>query len=534
MALFSIAFVAFVTITVIIYYLVPQKIQWIVLLLASLAFYLISGSWKGLIFIVITVVSTFFCTSRMDRINEQQKIDMAPADRKLTRDEKKAIKAKASRTKKKYMLLGILLNFGILGVLKYTNFVTENISKLLGAFNLGQIQPVHFLLPLGISFYTFQTMGYLLDVYRGRAAAEKNIFKFALFTTYFPQIIQGPISKHDQLAPELEKGHDFDPVGFREGVMRFLWGCFKKVVIADRAAVIANYVIDNFYGEHLQGFTVFTGLIFYGIQMYGDFSGGIDMTIGVSNMLGINMMENFRQPYMSRTISEFWNRWHISLGEWMKNYIFYPLALSKSFSNLQKKMKKKIGNYYGKVIPSVIASIIVFVVVGIWHGAAWKYVAFGIFHGVLTAADTFFEKISTDTRNFLHIDGESLAWKLFQMARTLFLVTIGRYLDCADGLRTSLRMLKETFTHFNPWVLTDGTFLNMGVSQKQMYWLILAVLLLAAVDIVNEKGIVLRSIFARQGIVFRWMLYIVALLVILLLGAYGPGYNAAAFIYQGF
>ena len=534
MALFSIKFFLFLALLLFAYYLVPGGFQWVVLLLFSILFYYLSGGLKAGVFLSITIVTTFFAALWIDRINQELKLRLAPEGIKLSREEKKQIKAEVTVKKRRVLVLTLLLNFGILAVLKYGNFVSSNVNSVLSRFTGARIAAVDFLLPLGISFYTFQTMGYLLDVYNGRVEADRSLPKFALFSSYFPQIIQGPIGKYGSLAPQLTQRHLFDPVNFRRGMLRLLWGYFKKMVIADRAALIANEVINNFQLKGYTGFTIFIGILFYGVQMYTDFSGGIDMVMGVSEMLDIRLMENFRQPYMSLTVSEFWQRWHISLGNWMKDYLFYPIALSKSFSRMGKWMKQKVGTYYGKVVPSVLASFIVFVIVGIWHGAAWKYVFFGLYHATLTSADSLFEKAGADLRGLLHIDGAALPWRLFQMARTLVLISFGRYFDSTPGIRVTLRMFQATFGTCNPWVLFDGSIYSAVMGHNEFFVLILAIIVLTIVDVLNEKGIVLRDRISREGIVFRWLVYFTAITVILIFGIYGPGFDAAAFIYQQF
>ena len=534
MTIFSLSYFFLVTIALIVFYLLSKtKYQWVVLLISSIVFYYFSGGLKAGLFITITIVTTFTAARVMERFTAEQNA-LLHADPKPDAKEKKRIRAAIKAKKDRVLVIALLLNFGILAVLKYGSFVSLNLNSLFGKMNAGMSIPVpHFLLPLGISFYTFQTTGYLIDVNRGRVTANDNIFKFALFSSWFPQIIQGPIGDYSELSPQLFGSHSFDKDSFRRGLYRLLWGYFKKMVIAERVSVVVRAVLDNYQTEQFTGLALFTGVLLYGVQMYGDFSGGIDIVIGISELFGVSMKENFRNPYMSRSVSEFWQRWHISLGDWMKNYVFYPIALSKKFANLQKALKSKVGPYYGKVLPTALASFIVFVIVGVWHGAAWRYVVFGVYHASLTSLDTLIERPAASWRAFLRIDGESFAWKLFQALRTIFLVTIGRYFDCSESLRSSLDMLRTSF-RFNPWVFTDGTFLKMGASLTEWFMIILMIILLVTVDIVNERGTCIREVFAKQGIVFRWLIYFAALIAIFKFGMYGPGYNAATFIYQGF
>lgn len=536
MALFSVPFLLFLTTLILVYYLVPAKMQWMVLLLFSMLFYYLAAGVKSGIFITITILAVFFCARFMDQINaeEKKRLALRPEGKALPLAEKRKIRQESAKKKKKYLAIGLLIPFLLLGILKYSSFVLQNINIFRGLLGQEPFPELHLLLPLGISFYTFQVTGYLIDVYRGREKADQNLFQFALFSSFFPQIIQGPISRHEQLASQLYASHDFDAVRFREGILRLLWGYFKKVVIADRAAIIANQVIQSQDSNAYTGLTIFLGFVFYGIQLYGDFSGGLDMVIGVSDMLGIRLKENFRQPYFSRTISEFWRRWHMSLGEWMLTYVFYPIALSKPFANMGKKLRKSGHSYYGKVLPATIASFLVFLLVGVWHGAAWKFIAFGFYHAVLTSADTLFEREAAKARTLLRIDGESLSWRLFQILRTLFLITIGRYFDCTGGFQNAIDLLVRTFTHFNPEILIDGSLLEMGVDEHGFFLLALSCILLFLVDLANERGHYLRKTFARQGIIFRWILYFATVFFILRFGIYGTGIQSSAFLYQGF
>ena len=446
MAVFSISFIVFVTVAVLLYYLVPKKYQWMVLLLFSIIFYYISGGLYASVFILITITTTFFGARTMDTISRKASLSIKTSETPLSREEKKAIRAAARAKKHNVFLITLLINLGMLIVLKYSGFFTFNVDHVLVRAGVPlHIPQVSFILPLGISFYTFQTTGYLIDVYNEKYEADRNIFQFALFTSWFPQIIQGPISRHDALAHQLTAERSFDERNFRLGIYRMLWGYFKKMVIAERCAIIVNEIIQKYEANSYSGLTVFLGVLFYGIQMYGDFAGGIDIIIGVSELFGVKLAENFNQPYMALNVSEFWQRWHMTLGTWMKDYVFYPLALSKTFAKMQKNLKKSMGPYVGKIIPTTLASFIVFVLVGIWHGASWRYVIFGIYHAALVSSHTLLERVYAKMRDFCRIDGKSTGWKWFSMVRTTFLVTIGRYFDCAPSAGAAFRMLKKSW-----------------------------------------------------------------------------------------
>ena len=540
MAFFSWQFIVFLIVSVTVYYLIPGRFQWIVLLISSGWYYLVGGGLRAAVFVAVTVVTTWGGACLMDRIpqREEKKLrsgEDAGETGKLSREQKKALKAVVQKKKRRIMVCVLLLNFGILGVVKYGGFVTSNLNSMFDHFRLGmRIPGADFLLPLGISFYTFQSMGYLIDVYRGKYSAERNVLRLALFTSYFPSILQGPINRHDELAGQLYAPHKFSGRRFREGILRMLWGFFKKMIIAERAASIVNEVFGGFEQHRYAGFTIFVAALLYGVQLYADFAGGMDIVFGASELFGIRLRENFRQPYMARSISEFWQRWHISLGGWMRDYVFYPIALSKPFAKMQKNLKKKVNPYFGKVFPSFLASFLVFILVGIWHGANWKYVIYGIYHATFVSTETLFEQPYAAMRRMCRIRENASGWKLFQMVRTLFIVSIGRYCDVAPDAGTVFRLLRATFSKFNPWIFFDNSLYELGLDEKNFGLLILMILLLAAVDLVNERGKTLRGVIAAQQLPFRWAVYLAAVSAILVFGMYGPGFDMASFIYAQF
>ncbi len=536
MTLFSLPFLLLMLIAYALYYLLPRRFQWCVLLGTSAVFFYSMGGLRACAVLAASILISWAGAFRMGRLAGRQKSELARTGADgapLSREEKKAVKEAYRKKRQRTLVFSLIICFTVLFVPKFGAFTVRNLNAVAGALHIGHALAVpDILLPLGISFYTFQLTGYLIDVYKERTEAEGNLFRYALFASYFPQMIQGPISKHSQLAPQLFTPHEYDETAFREGLLRLLWGYFKKMVICANVSVLSNEIIGQFDAKGYAGFTVFTGVLLYGVQMYADFSGGIDIIMGISELFGIRLTENFRSPYMATTISDFWQRWHISLGHWMRDYLFYPIALSKPFSRMARRMKKRIGPYYGKIMPATIASFVIFLLVGLWHGASWRYVAFGLYQATFTSLDSVFERTAEKTRGVLRIDGASFSWRLFQILRTAALVTVGRYFDCAASLRTALRMLKATFTTFNPTVFLDGSFLQMGLDPGTFRFTMLLIVFLIAVDVFNEKGLVFRELFAKQGIVFRWMVYLTAIFAVLVFGAWGPGYNAAAFIYQ--
>ena len=316
------------------------------LLLASYVFYFLAGA-SYLPYIFVTTVSTYLIARKINSLQNVVEAYIKEHKKDLSREERKEYKAKEKKKQWRLLLLCLFINIGILAVLKYTNFAISNVNSVLNGFGSStRLEFVDFVLPMGISFYTFQSMGYLIDVYRGKYEAEKNPLKFALFVSFFPQLVQGPISRFDDLAKTLYEEHKFDATTVASGLQRILWGYFKKMVIADRMLVAVNTLIKG--PEEYQGAYVFAGMLFYALELYADFTGGIDITIGIAEALGIRVTENFHRPYFSKNIKEYWNRWHITMGNWFTNYIFYPLSLTKSMQKLSKWGRAKLGVGIGK------------------------------------------------------------------------------------------------------------------------------------------------------------------------------------------
>ena len=311
MAFVSGSFLIFILLVCIVYFLVPKKMQWLVLLVASYIFYAFSGI-KLLIFLLLTTVVTFYTGRWLGKVNEQTSAYLDAEKKNLTREEKKVYKNKQVSRKRKILLCAILINFGVLIFLKYFNFMADNINAVIGLFTTNaQIPVLNLLLPLGISFYTLQSVGYVVDVYRGKYEPDPNLPKFALFMSFFPQIVQGPIARYDQLAHQLYEQHHFEYNRVTQGIQLILWGFIKKLVIADRLAIIVDQIFNNY--QSYEGIMLFIAGAGYGFQVYADFSGGMDIARGVSQILGIDLVLNFERPYFARSISEFWRRWHITL-----------------------------------------------------------------------------------------------------------------------------------------------------------------------------------------------------------------------------
>lgn len=524
MSFVSLSFFLFVAVFGTVYFVVPKKLRWTVLLGASLIFYwLVSGL---LIFCLLaTAATTYGGALWVERVLQSS----ASAAKSLEREQRRAAKALAVR-KCRWILLGVMgLNFGFLAFLKYSGALFAGLSGLGGL--LGFAVPDFtrsILFPLGVSFYTFQSMGYLFDVYRGKTAAERNPLKFLLFVSFFPQIVQGPISRWKDLAPQLFEGHSFDYRQAKFGAQLMAWGAFKKLVIADHAAVLVNTVCGG-YPEPYHGPVLFLAALFYSLQIYTDFSGGIDIARGVAQMLGITMTENFERPYFAATIADFWRRWHMTLGGWCRDYIFYPLSLSKPFNKLSKWGRNRLGNRVGKLLPVLCSQLIVFLIIGMWHGSQFKYIAFGLYHGAFIIGGILLEEPLSRLTDRLHIDRNAWWFRGFQILRTFLIVTFGRYFSIAGSFRQALSMLGSTFRS----AAVPGLF-TLGLTAREMGILGLASLGLFAVSLLQEKGLVLRDWVEKRPAPLRWLIYFAGVMSIVIFGAYGTQYDATAFIYMGY
>ncbi len=468
-------FLLFLAITLVVYYNIPGKGQWIWLLLSGMFFYCF-GAPKLVVFVLASAITSYAW-------------------------------ARYFKSSKVLYWLVILFNAGLLVGLKVASSGSFIASYL-------KIDRFAWLMPVGISFYTLQIIAYMTDVRRGVCETEQNFFKYLLYITYFPQIIQGPIPRFAQLGKEISRPHKFDYAMFVGGFELMIWGYFQKLVVADRA----NIMVNRLYGEYQNypGMYMIVAVLLYSIQLYADFNGCVCIVKGASEMFGIKLAENFEQPYFSGTIQEFWRRWHMTLGGWLRDYVYIPLG----------------GNRKGR-IRKYLNIIIVFFVSGIWHGIGGTFFLWGllqafyqIFGDLLKPVRDFFVKI-------LHVDRQSFSHKLFKSLYTFGLIAFSWFFFRATTLTQSFAMIKSSVTTFNPWILWDGSLYMLGLDAKNFWMLMFGGLVILVVEIMQQKMSV-RKAFAKQGIVFRYIVLYLAIFAILIFGIYGPGYDAAQFIYGGF
>lgn len=518
MGIVSLQYLFFLALTFLAYFLCPRRFRWWVLLAASVVFYAICGL-EYLPFLAVVTLSTYFAARVMGSIAERAAAQMADS---AEREEKRAIKAAAQKKKRMVMAACLVVDFGILAVLKYLNFFVDWLGG----------ERLELLMPLGLSFYTFQAVGYVLDVYRSREKPEKHLGKYALFVSFFPQLVQGPISKHDALAKQLYEEHDFDFVRARSALRLMAWGYFKKCLVADKLAPLVTALFDA-PGDHSGCMAAFAALC-YGVQIYADFSGGIDVVRGVGQFLGIDMEQNFNQPYFATSIADFWRRWHITLGNWMRSYIFYPLALSKRMTRLGRRLSDRLGNYVGKAVPLCLASLVTFLVVGIWHGAGWKYIVYGLWNGLLISIGTLTEPPLTRFYEKHGIDKDSPWLHALRIIRTFLLVTIGRFFARAADVKTALFMLGRVFTGWSDGTAFIDDLFTLGVDGKNLTVAVVGLGIMLLVGILRECGRDIRAWIEARPVILQLVGELVFVLALIVLGEYGAEYDPADFIYMVF
>ncbi|MEM6800271.1 MAG: MBOAT family protein [Bacteroidota bacterium] len=465
----SVEFVVFFTAVFLLYFTTPHKWRWLLLLIASYIFYM---SWKAeyILLILLSTLIDYFAGIKMGQ---------------------EPIKAK----RKKFLYLSLISNLGILFSFKYFNFFSESIATLVQASGMDYSAPLfEVLLPVGISFYTFQTLSYSIDVYQGKISPEKHLGRFALFVSFFPQLVAGPIERSGNLLPQFREEKYFDYARIVSGMRLAAWGLFKKVVIADRLAFFVNLIYND--PQNFYGLSMVLATFFFAFQIYCDFSGYSDIAIGVARMMGFDLMKNFERPYFSRSIGEFWRRWHISLSTWFRDYVYIPLGGNRVV---------KWRWYYNLYMTFLIS--------GLWHGANWTYVIWGALHGVYLIIENI-GKAEMKKRNFqnplpLPIKAGG------QMLLTFLLACFAWIFFRANSLSDALMIISHMFT----WVPGDIAWMLSLEHRYDLLLSFLSIAILLVVNIMQEKGLGGNWIL-KQTTVVRWAIYLVLVSMILNLGEF--------------
>lgn len=517
MSFFTPVFLIFILAGLIVYHIVPAGSKWCILLGLSM-FYYCFGGIAPVIFLLITCLTVWMATCYMD--SDRQKVkqhiaelknqatDSSPAPDGNTAGpnthaagpDTSVIKAQAKRRYRLVLISVLIVNIGILAYLKYFTAIAGFLASLAGS--KGMTGAGALILPLGISFYTFSAIGYTLDVYGGYVRAERNPLKLLLFLSFFPQIVQGPIARFNKLSPQLFAGKKFDIRDLENGAILILWGMFKKLVIADRAITVIEKVFAD-PASIGRGEVFLFNILLYSAWQYADFSGGIDMVTGVAQMFGIGLDENFKRPYFATSISDFWRRWHISLGNWMRDYVFFPLSMSRPIVSVGKRATKGIGENAGRMVPVTICSVLTFVLVGIWHGPYMHYVIWGLYNGILISVERCLEPASVRFRQKHGISDSNVVYRIFTIVRTFILVNLGWFFDGAAA-SDAVYMLTKVFTDFSLSGDSLRFMLTLGLEKADYCKLIFAIAILFTVSLLQENGVKIRESLWRLKLPLRW------------------------------
>ncbi len=479
----SFYYLIFLTVVAVLCYVLKPKLRNILLLAACYLFYGLFGIKYLPVLLATTLVG----------YGGGLIIQLAPAGRR-----------------KGWLTLALLLDFGLLFVFKYFNFFAAAFTELLSAAGIPIVERgLSLLLPVGISFYVFQTTGYLIDVYRKNIPAERNFIDFALFSSYFPGLVSGPIQRAGEMLPQYKRKSVFSYENIKSGSLQFIWGAFKKLVIADVLAVVVNTSYAK--PAEFSGFQLFFAAICYSVQIYCDFSAYSDMAIGSARIMGIALPKNFDCPYFAVSLRDFWKRWHISLTSWFRDYLYIPLG----------------GNRRGKW-RGYLNIIIVFLISGLWHGAAWGFIVWGGLHGVLQVVGKILEPYRNAFRRRLHIADSNRGLKLFRHVFIFLLVTLLWIFFRADSLSDAVLIISKIFR--SPLPL--GGISALGLSRLRLFAAAAAVALLFVSDWAQQRHGLAKKL--QASLLLRYVVFAALLMVILVFGSYGPGFDPMDFVYFKF
>ena len=494
----SIDFLIFLPIVLVIYYIIPMKYKHIWLLISSYYFYMCWNA-KYVLLIFVSTVITYLSGILIDKV-EKTWPDVNDI----------------GKYKKLILALSFVSNLGILFYFKYINFTLDIVTRVLSKMNISMNVPVFdVILPVGISFYTFQALSYSVDVYRGEVAPERDFFRYALFVSFFPQLVAGPIERSKNLLTQLREPRKFDFGYAFDGILLMLWGFFLKIVLADRIAIFVDTVYGNC--EHYQGIYLIVATVLFAVQIYCDFSGYSSIAMGTAKLLGIELMDNFNAPYLSTSVADFWRRWHISLTSWFKDYLYIPLGGSK---------KGSLRKYFNKMI--------VFMLSGLWHGAQLTFVVWGAINGLYQVIGEILMPIRKKVSDIIGINKNSEGFYALSALATFALVDFTWIFFRADSLGRAIYIIKSILNTENIWTLFDGSLYNCGLDEKNFRLMVIAVIILLIADILKRKGIRVREIILRQDGYIKCLVVSFSILLIMVFGKYGPAYDAVNFIYFQF
>ena len=528
MSYISLQFLIFTVSTLVLFYIIPKKHRYIVLGMASILFFISFSKWLVFAVVILTAI-LYFAANIIDKKNSEFK-----AKRKeLEKSERKLLKKKIKKQNKVLLVVCVTLAFLALVLFKYLPFLAGTAGSIVNLFTSRVNIPIlKLIMPIGISYYTLSMVGYITDVYRGTIKAEKNPFKLLLFATYFPYLVEGPICSYGDIGKQFNSPKRLTYNDFLNAIEIIILGLCKKMIIADRAAIIANVVFDDY--ASFNSFSTFFAMLMYAVNIYFDFSGCMDLIRGISLLFGIELPENFRQPFFSKSVQEFWRRWHITLGEWIKKYIFYPVSLSKANSSFQKKCaSSKLSLHLKNSLPILYPLLFVWLFNGIWHGASWKYVFYGIYYYIILSLGVLFEPLFVKICNRFKIDRTCRTYKVFQIIRTDLLVLFGLTIFRADSLNIAFKMFVSLFKFSNAVGLMGNLYSGAGLSLLDYVIVFAFTLFMFFVSFKAYRGVNIIDVLAQKP-KFRWLYITIGIALLVTIGIYGTAYTAQPFVYAQF
>ena len=492
----SVDFLIFFPIAVLIYFVIPHRVRYLWLLACSYYFYM---CWNA-VYALLLFGSTLITWASGLAIETYRRKDDAQSKLQC----------------QGMVVISFTLNLAMLTIFKYAGFIIGNLNLLFGKIGIAFALPeFSLLLPVGISFYIFQALSYTMDVYRGDVRVERNLLRYAVFVSFFPQLVAGPIERSSRLLEQFYEKHRFSYEQMARGLMIMLWGYFQKMVIADRLAVLVSQVFD--YYAYYSGVQILVGCVFFAFQIYCDFAGYSCIAIGAAQVMGFDLMQNFEQPYLATSIAGFWRRWHISLTSWFRDYLYIPLG----------------GNRKG-TLAKYRNIMIVFLTSGLWHGANWTYVIWGGLNGLFQIIGERMRPARLRFQKLFHSGGDTASVRIMSTLITFLLVDFTWIFFRADNLTAAIGIIRQLFSRANLSVLFDGGLYSLGLSRIDFTIGLLSIFTLLAVDILHERKVQIRSWILNQNLWFRWTVYFLAVFAVLIFGFYGPNYDAAQFIYFQF
>ena len=493
-------FIAFLSAVIMLYQLCPQKFRKYVLLVANYVFFY---TWSKffLVYQVITMVITYVSARIIDHTTNK-------------------------KTKKFILFVAIVINLGVLVILKYTNFLGENIFAIFHQ----RFTTVHFITPIGISYYTLQMISYLMDTSSGKIHSDHSIVDFAVYASFFPTLIQGPITRFTEIKDSILACNPITYQNLKFGSQRILFGLMKKMIIADRLDPAVSKIFTSYTQD---GLFSLIGAVLCTIQLYMDFSGIVDICLGSAEIFGIKLPENFRQPFFAENASDFWRRWHVTLGTFLRDYVFYPVSLAKPIHHLSKFFTKYFGKAAGKFIGPFIALFAVWFLNGLWHGPYWSYIFYGLYYFCFMVLEILLKKSVDDFLKKHQIDNNHIGLRIFRFVKLLIIVIIGELFFKAKTLAVGWTMFSSIFTNFNLSTFKDTLpFLRLDVAD----WMIvlIGIVVIFLVDFYKEFHGSIRNTIEQKPTWMRWSIIYTCIFALLIFGAYGPGYDIVAMIYAEF